>query len=41
MGHAGTGDDGSCRRLGVEGTLMNLGYSVVTFQLLEFSKFKI
>ena len=38
MRHAGTGGAGSCRRLGVEGTLMNLGYNVVTFQLLEFSK---
>ena len=38
MGHAGTRDNGSCRRLGVDGTLMDLGYSVDTFQLLEFSK---
>ena len=37
-GQAGTGDNGSCRRLGVDGTLMDVGNSVDTFQLRELSK---
>ena len=37
-GQAGTGDNGSCRRLGVDGTSMDVGNSVDTFQLRELSK---